>query len=105
MIFDLRIYTLHPHKAAEWLKVYEQHAYALQVKYLGKPLLFSTTDVGPLTQAIHIWKYESQSEREAKRGAMAKDPEWQAYLKKSAEVAAIISQENRILKSTSFSPL
>ncbi len=105
MIFDLRIYTLHPHKAAEWLKVYEQYAYPIQVKHLGKPVLFSVTEVGPLNQAIHVWKYESQAEREAKRAAMAKDPDWQAYIKRSTELAAFISQENRLLKSTSFSPL
>jgi len=105
MIFDLRIYTLHPNKAGEWLKVYEQHAYPIQVKYLGKPVLFSTTEVGPLNQAIHVWKYDSQADRENKRAAMAKDPEWHSYLKKSAELGAIAAQENRILKPTSFSPL
>ena len=35
---------------------------------------------------------------------MLADPAFQTYLKKSAELGALASQENRILKSTSFSP-
>jgi hypothetical protein len=105
MIFDLRIYTMHPGKMAAWLKLYEEFAFPTQQKYLGKPVVFTTTEAGPLNQAIHLWKFESQGEREQKRTAMMADPAFQTYLKKSAELGALASQENRILKSTSFSPL
>ena len=105
MIFDLRIYTLQPSKAVAWVKLYEEQAYQIQVKYLGEPVLFATTEIGPLNQAIHVWKYESHGDRETKRNAMAQDPAWRAYLQKSGELAAVVSQENRLMKSTSFSPL
>jgi hypothetical protein len=105
MIFDLRIYTLHPGKTAAWLKLYEEFAFPTQQKYLGKPVLFTTTEVGPLNQVIHIWRFDSQGDREQKRNAMMADPAFATYLKKSAELGALASQENRILKSTSFSPL
>jgi hypothetical protein len=100
----LRIYTLHPGKTAAWLKLYEEFAFPTQQKYLGKPLIFATTEVGPLNQVIHLWAYESQGDRETKRNAMMADPAFQTYLKKSAELGALASQENRILKSTSFEP-
>jgi hypothetical protein len=105
MIFDLRIYTIHPGKMGAWLKLYEEFAYPTQQKYLGKPVAFTTTEVGPLNQVIHLWKFESHGEREQKRATMMADPAFQTYLKKSAELGAVASQENRILKSTSFSPL
>jgi hypothetical protein len=105
MIFDLRIYTIHPGKTPAWLKLYEEYAFPTQQKYLGKPVVFTTTEVGPLNQVIHIWSFESQGDREQKRNAMLADPAFQIYLKKSAELGAVASQENRILKPTSFSPL
>jgi NIPSNAP len=105
MIFDLRIYTMHPGKLQSWLKLYEAHGLSIQTKHLGKPIMFATTEVGPLNQVIHLWGYASQGERETKRNAMVADPAWPEFLKKSAELGAAMQQENRILKSTSFSPL
>jgi len=105
MIFDLRIYTLFAGKAAAWLKLYEEHGHAIQVKHCGEPVLYATTEVGTLNQVVHIWSYESQADREKKRNALMADPAFQEYLKKSAELGAHQHQESRILKSTSFSPL
>lgn len=105
MIFDLRIYTFKPGMQVPWLAMYEQHAYPVQLEYLGKPVVFTTTEIGPLNQVIHLWSYQDQAERERKRDAMQKDPRWHAYLKMNAEAGYMQSMENRVLKSTSFSPL
>lgn len=105
MIFDLRIYTLKPGMQTAWLAMYEKHAYPVQQRYLGKPVAFTTTEVGPLNQVIHLWAYADQAERERKRDAMQRDPDWQAYLKMNAEAGYMQNMENRILRSTSFSPL
>lgn len=105
MIFDLRIYTLHNSKFAAWLKLYEEHGHPVQVKHCGEPVFYATTEVGPQNQVVHVWKYESQADRERKRNALMADPAFQAYLQKSRELGAHQFQENRILKSTSFSPL
>ncbi len=105
MIFDLRIYTIRPGKQNAWLAMYEKHAYPVQVRSLGKPVMFSTTEIGPLNQAIHLWAYTDVAERENKRGAMQQDAQWQAYLKMSAEAGYLQHQENRILRSSPFSPL
>ncbi len=105
MIFDMRIYTLYASKAAAWLKMYEEYGHPTQVKHCGQPVLYATTEVGPLNQVVHIWGYESQADREKRRNALMHDPVFQEYLKKSAAMGAHQQQENRILKSTSFSPL
>jgi hypothetical protein len=105
MIFDLRVYTCHPGKAAEWLKLYEEKGYPVQLKHLGKPVFFATTEVGTLNRIVHCWPFESFADREQRRAAMERDPGWAEYRKASAERGYLMHQENSILKSASFSPL
>ena len=57
-----------------------------------------------MNQAIHLWAYDSQADREARRGKMAADPAWGDYLKRSEEAGLLLAQENRILRPTDFSP-
>jgi hypothetical protein len=97
MIFDLRIYTFKPGMQTAWLAMYEKHAYPIQLRYLGKPVVFTTTEVGPLNQVIHLWAYADQAERERKRNAMQQDPEWQTYIKMNTEAGYMEHMENRIL--------
>ena len=105
MIFDLRIYTLKPGRLSAWLKMYEQYGHPTQVKHCGEPVFYATSEGGTLNQAVHVWKYESQADREKKREALMNDPVFQDYLRRSAEMGAHLQQESRILKSVSFSPL
>ena len=83
----------------------EELAFPLQVKYLGKPIFYGTTEVGPLNQIVHAWGYQSQADREEAprphggRSGLGRVP---AAL---GERGYLISQENRIVKSTSFSPI
>ena len=105
MIFDLRIYTFKPGMQNAWLALYEKHAYPVQLRHIGKPVVFTTTEVGPLNQVVHLWAYADQAERENKRNAMQQDPQWGVYLKMNAEAGYMQHMENRILRSTSFSPL
>lgn len=104
MIVDLRIYTTRPGKLAAFVKLYRDHAWALQQKYLGDCIGWYTTAEGALNQVVHLWRYESQADREARRSAMAADPAWGDYLCRSEEAGFLVSQENRILKPTEFSP-
>lgn len=105
MIFDLRIYTAVPGKLGPFVKLYQDHAWALQQKYLGKCVFWTTTEVGPLNQAVHCWAFESMADREQKRAAMEADPGWTTYRNLSAEKGYLLAQEDRIMRSTSFSPL
>jgi hypothetical protein len=105
MIFDLRIYTLHNNKFGAWLKLYGEHGHAVQVKHCGEPVLYATTEVGTMNQVVHVWKYESQADRERRRDALMADPDFQAYLAKSRELGAHQHQECRVLKATQLSAL
>ncbi|MFZ9809807.1 MAG: NIPSNAP family protein [Burkholderiaceae bacterium] len=105
MIIDMRTYTMHPGRLKAYLDLYEKEGMAVQQGHLGKMIGYFTVEVGPQNQVVHMWGYQSMGEREAKRAAMESDPAWIAYRKKSAESGNIQSQKNKILKSTSFSPL
>ena len=102
MIYDHRTYvckvaTLGPH-----IKLYEEMGYAIQKKHLGEPVLWATTEVGDVNSYVHIWAYRDMAERQVKRAAMWADPEWLAYVKKSADLGALIHQECKILIGKNF---
>ena len=103
MIVEFRTYTLNPGTTPQFE---ERFAEALPARTKVSPLAaFWHTEVGPLNQVVHVWKYASQADREKKRDALMADPAFKEYLAKSRELGAHQSQECRILKSTSFSPL
>ena len=104
MIIDLRIYTIKPGQTAAFVALYKEHAWPIQQKHLGRCLGYHTTIEGQLNQVVHLWAYDSQADRETRRAAMAADPAWSAYLKRSAEAALVTHQENRLLRPTDFSP-
>ena len=105
MIIDLRTYTMLPGRLNAWLKLFEAEALPVMERYLGKPIGVFTTEVGTLNQVVLLWGYDSQADREQRRGALDADPDWAAYRKKSAEAGNVQHQENKIIKSTSFSGL
>jgi len=104
MIVDLRIYTCKPGRMGEFVALYEKLAWPLQKKYLGKCLGWYTTVDGAQNRVVHLWAYDSQADREARRKQMAADPEWGAYLKAVAEADVLLDMENRFLTPTGFSP-
>jgi len=102
MIVDLRIYTCLPGKMPAWLALYEAEAWPLQKEYLGNCLGWYTAIEGSLHKVVHLWGYESQADREARRGAMYKDPRWKQFITKSSELGAFIAQENSIMAPAPF---
>ena len=104
MIVDLRIYTCKPGKMGAFVALYESKAWPLQQKYLGKCLGWYTTVEGALNRVVHLWAYDSQADREARRKAMAADPEWGAYTRAVEDADLLLDMENRIVAPTPFSP-
>ena len=104
MIVDLRIYTCKPAKMGVFVELYERLAWPLQQKYLGKCLGWYTAVEGGQNRVVHLWTYESQADREARRKAMAADPAWQDYLKAVADADVLVDMQNSIVAPTRFSP-
>lgn len=74
MIYEFRTYTLKPRSLAEVEKRYAE-AYEHRKKY--SPLAaFWHTEIGPLNEIIHIWRYNDLAERAQIRAEAAKDANW-----------------------------
>ncbi|MGH6985006.1 MAG: NIPSNAP family protein, partial [Stellaceae bacterium] len=104
LILEIRTYTAAVGKTQQWLDYYGKNGLPIQQEMLGKLIFFGTSEIGTLNQITHIWAYNSLAEREQKRGAMAKDPRWQDYLKNQPP-GALLVQETKILNPVAFSPL
>ena len=105
MIVDLRTYTMVPGRLGAYLKLYEAEGLPIHIRHLGRPIGIFTTDVGELNQVVFFWGYESQADREKRRAALEADPDWVSYRRKSAEAGNVQHQENKLIRSTEFSPL
>ncbi len=102
MIFDKRTYTCRPGTIKAQMELYEKYGMGPQTKHLGQPYLWATTEVGDVNQFVHIWRYKDVADRAARRAAMQADPDWQVYVKKTAELGALVKQENCILVGAPF---
>jgi hypothetical protein len=87
----------------DYLRRYETLGLPLQMEHLGHLVGFFVSDIGPLNQVVHLWAYDSIADREIRRDRMAADPRWQEFL--TGNHGMFASQEVKILKPTSFSPL
>jgi len=102
VIFDHRTYYCRPGTIKPHLAIYEEHGFKVQTRHLGQPVLYATTEVGDVNSYVHIWAYADLADRTAKRAALWLDPEWNTYIKMSADFGALIKQENKILVAVPF---
>ena len=102
MIFDHRTYTCLPGRIKKHMKLYEDHGWEAQRRHLGQPVVYGAVETGDVNTYVHVWAFDDAADRAAKRAAMAADPEWQNYLKLSAEAGNLTKQVNTILNPASF---
>lgn len=102
MIFDHRTYACHPGRIKAHMKLYEEHGWDVQRRHLGEPVVYGAVETGDVNSYVHIWVYEDAADRAKKRAALAADPEWQAFLKLSAESGNLLRQVNTILTPAPF---
>lgn len=102
MIYDHRTYVCRPGTIKKHLALYAEHGYAAQLRILGTPIMFAQTETGDVNSFVHIWSYRDAADREARRAQLAADPDWQAYLAKSAEAGYLASQTNKLMVPAPF---
>jgi hypothetical protein len=100
MFVEERIYTLHPGKIPEYLKLYQEEGMAIQTRILPALVGYYTTEIGTLNLVVHMWAYEDLKQRAEHRAKMMADAGWQAYVKKITPL--IVHQESRILAPAPF---
>jgi len=102
MLYDHRTYVCRPGTIKKHLELYKAHGMAPQTRNLGQPLMYATTETGNPNAYIHIWVYEDAADRAKRRAAMQADPDWQEYLRISAEAGYLESQLNTLLNPVDF---
>jgi len=100
-VYELRWYRAHVGKLAEWLSLFKAVMPARE-KYSKNVGVFQT-EAGQLNEAVHLWAYKDLNDRAAVRGKVLQDPEWQAYLGKSAPLLA--EMKSIILNPAAHSPM
>jgi hypothetical protein len=105
MIVDLRTYTMVPGRLGAWMALYKTDGLPIHKRHLGDPVGVFTSEIGTLNQVVFIWAYQDLADRERRRAALESDPDWISYRKKSGEAGNVQHQENKIIRSTEFSPL
>jgi NIPSNAP len=102
MLFDHRTYTVRAGTLQKHLEIYREFGLAVQKRHLGEPVAYLVTESGPLNTYVHIWAYQDAADRARKRAAMQADPEWIAFLARSAEAGYLLSQENKLMTEAPF---
>lgn len=102
MLLDVRTYCCRPGTLKAHLALYQEYGKAPQTRHLGQPLAYLTTETGNPNEYVHIWVYRDAADRQSKRAAMVADPDWQDYLRRSAELGALVSQSNRLMQPVDF---
>lgn len=105
MIYDLRTYTIVPGRVSEYLDWHQRDALPRLRRILGEPVAYWTTDTGVLNQVVHLWKYASLADLEARFAALANDPEWHEYRAQVGKTGLVLNQERQIMRPTPFSPM
>ena len=105
MLVDVRTYRIKSGKTAAHLDIYAKNGFAAQVRHIGHPLCYLQAESGELNTVVHLWAYDDMADRAKKRAAMYADPEWQNYLKLTADAGFTLSQQNNLMIPTSFAPL
>ena len=99
-VVDMRVYTFQVGRLAEYFRIYETEAMAIQLKHLGRCIGFYQSDIGPQNQIVHLWAYESIQDREQRRARLAADPGWGGYLAKASQL--LHDMQNLTLKPAPF---
>jgi hypothetical protein len=104
VIIDLRTYKCLPGRVPAQLELYGRLGYPVQQRHIGDPLCYMFTETGGLNTMVHAWVFESAGDREARRAAMAKDPDWKAFLVENAKAANLVEQNNWLMTPAPFAP-
>jgi hypothetical protein len=103
MIVDVRTYTLIPRRMPKYLELFEKQALPVMRRHGLELMGYYLSQIGPLNQVVHLWRYDSLADMERKRAARDSDPAWGEFL--AATEGMVLAQENKVMRPASFSPV
>ena len=104
MILEVRTYRVLPDKLGRWLALWESAALPVQSEIMGGFLGMYLTDIGPVNEVVHLWRFESLADREGRRARLEADPRWADYKGRIETLGPITEMTSRIVRPTKFSP-
>jgi hypothetical protein len=105
MLIEHRTYTTHPGKLYKQIESFEKYGLKIQTRHFGDPVAWLIPQTGDVNSYVHIWAFEDFADLEKKHAALVADPEWQAYLARSAESGYLVKQESKLMTPASFAPI
>ena len=100
-IYELRCYQVEVGKARQWAGLISD-VMPVREKYSKNAGLWVVEAADP-NEVCHLWVYEDLNARMAARAACAQDPDWQAFLGKSAPL--LLRMHSTIMLPAPHSPL
>ena len=76
MIYELRTYTLRAGTLGDVVKAASTVSRGIRKDDYGKLEGYWTTEIGPLSQIMHLWSYSDLNERSRLRAELGKIPRW-----------------------------
>jgi NIPSNAP len=104
VLIDLRTYTIKPGCVPAQLDQYSKLGYPVQLRYMGEPLCYLTSESGELNRLVHAWVYESAADRAEKRARMAQDPDWKHFLTENVRAGNVVAQHTSLMVPAPFAP-
>jgi hypothetical protein len=99
-IVEMRTYTIAPGRIPDYFALYEREGMAVQESYLGRMVGYYATEIGPVNEIVHMWRYFDLNDRVERRNRLKADARWQAYIVKMLPM--LVSQHSRILTLAPF---
>ncbi|XP_062600473.1 protein NipSnap homolog 3A-like [Saccostrea cucullata] len=97
-IYELRTYSIYPKDFKSFIQLSAEHLH-LRTKH-SKLTGYWISEIGGISDVVHIWEYDSLKHRAGVREALAHDPNWLAqYISKIMPM--LDRQDNVLLKLTS----
>jgi len=107
VIYELRIYTVHPGRMRALQARFRDHTCALFERHGMTNVGYWVNAIGGRSDELwYILGYDDLASRQAAWAAFAADPEWHRVAAESEADGPIVHHvENRMLAPTDFSPL
>ena len=103
MLIDHRVYYIAAGRLEEAVQLYKDYGYKVQTEYLGQPIAFMRATAKGDDTYVHMWRYENEEDRLAKRNKLQADPRWQLYVEKLHAEHLLEKQDTRLLEHVDFS--
>ena len=104
MIIEERTYSFAPGKLTSYIDRFFVEALPIMRRHLGEPYGCFVNETGDLNQFVHLWRYASMADRELRRAAMYRDPQWLAYIERAGADRRVDHQHTRLMRAVDVPP-